>query len=355
MRTFYKTIFTSFFILWVFTAQGLTIKNDSLRYEILMSSKMLQSANLNINFINSIDITTDSLILLSSSNQFYVLGWGGILPLGKKIFGSISCYNFTPDYFLMTISENYICKIDSLGNLIRQIELPNYGMGLSPGKNVMFVFDREKNLQKNSVYLIVRGGKYAKLFDVTTPVNSVFDMKDSLLFASKNGLFSFDYQSKEVKTIAYINQGREIKSVTADTSTKQIFFSTDSVVYALENSKPVVLTNKFGGIVRFYDGGLIVFNPKQKFLIRISGLENTLTPVVKKNIVKPVKKQFAVTLTNEDIIKMVNDKIPEEQIIKAINNSNANFKLDVNSVINLSKQNVSSAVIEAMGKAMDNN
>ncbi|HNW97697.1 MAG TPA: hypothetical protein PKK00_04710 [Bacteroidales bacterium] len=352
MRTFYKTIITSCFILWVLAAQSLTIKNDSLHYEVLMNSKMLQDINLNVNFVNSIDVTTDSLILLSSSNQFYVLGWGGMIPLGERIFGSISSFNLTPDKFLMVISENYICKIDSTGTLIRQIKLPNYGMGLSPGKNVMFVFDREKNLQKNSVYLIVRGGKYAKLFDVTTPVNSVFDMKDSLLFASKNGLFSFDYQSKEVKTIAYINQGREIKSVTADTSTKQIFFSTDSVVYALENSKPVILTNKFGGILKFYSGGLIVFNPTQKFLIRILGLENTLAPITKKSI---VKKKSDVLLTNESIIKMVNDKIPEEQIIKAINNSNANFKLDVNSVINLSKQNVSSAVIEAMGKAMDNN
>jgi hypothetical protein len=355
MTNISKTIITAFFIFWASSVMSLSLKSDSLRYEVLMSSKMLQDINLEINFINSIDITANNLLLLSSTDQFYVLGWGGISPLGAKIAGNISCYSITPDNFLMVVSKNNICRIDSLGNLSAQIKLPNTEMGLSAGKHAMFVFDQSKGIRKNAVYLIAKGSKYAKLFEITTPINSVVEMNDSLLFATKSGLFSFNFKNKDIRLLSALRNDQEIKSIAIDTTNDIVCFSTDSVVYAFNDSKTEMITNKFGGMLRFLGDGLVVFDPEHEFLIRIAGLEDIIAPnIQKKKTVVKNKRSSSVTLTNSSIIKMINEKLSDDQIIKIINSSNVDFNMSTNSVIALTNQNVSSAIIEAMAKAIEN-
>jgi hypothetical protein len=275
-------------VLWRFAVQGFPVKSDSLRFEVLLSSKMLNDIHLQANFINSIGITPNRLILLSTNDQFYVLGWGGIAPLGKKFMGNIDGYAFTSDGFLMVISNNYICMPDSAVNLSKLIKLPNEGMGISPGKDVMFVYDQNKNQQKNALYLIAKGGKYARLFEVTTPINSVVEMNDSILFATENGLFSFNLNSKKIKALAALSRDKEVKSIAVDTSGNSIYFSTNNMIFALKDSGAVMITDQFGGVLRYFNEGLIVFNPEKKFLVRIAGIEDNIASKMQsvKNVIK---------------------------------------------------------------------
>lgn len=59
------------------------------------------------------------------------------------------------------------------------------------------------------------------------------------------------------------------------------------------------------------------------------------------------------TLTNDNIKKMVKSKLSDELIINVIKTSNVNFDLNVEAMIDLSNQGVSSAVILEMKNAMD--
>ena len=68
-------------------------KSDTLRFEVLLHSKMLKDINLNDKFINSLEITPNKLILLSTEDQFYLLGWGSMKPCGKKMAGK-NIYEF---------------------------------------------------------------------------------------------------------------------------------------------------------------------------------------------------------------------------------------------------------------------
>jgi len=129
-----RIIPTFILVLYVITAQALTSKVDSLRFEILMSSKMLADFHLNVDFINSIEVTPNKLVLLSTADQFYGLGWGGIDPVEKKVKGAISSFAYTPDNLLMIIRNNEICVFDSLGNLTTLFKLPERDMGNSAGK-----------------------------------------------------------------------------------------------------------------------------------------------------------------------------------------------------------------------------
>jgi hypothetical protein len=170
IKTFGKIIPIVLLTLFSLGVNGSTPKEDSLRFEILLSENMLTDIRLNDQFINSLDITSGRLILLSGSQQLYALGWGGIEPLGKKVTGNIDAYALTDEGQLMIIRNKELCSFDSLGNLYRMHKLPGEGMGISAGKNVMYVYDRNEGKTKYALYVLAKGGKYAKLFDVPSPI-----------------------------------------------------------------------------------------------------------------------------------------------------------------------------------------
>ena len=113
-----------------------------------------------------------------------------------------------------------------------------------------------------------------------------------------------------------------------------------------------MVTNKIGGVLRYFDDGLIVFNPEKQLVMRITGLENELTA---RNCWQQHHRQHKKTteiLTNESVINLVKAELSDEFIIKIINKSDVNFNMSVDSMILLSDQNVSSAVIKEMKNAM---
>ncbi len=349
---FRKVITSVFFMLCVLSVHS-SEKNDSLRFEVLMSSKILNDIHFDKKFINSLEITPSRLILLSTIDRFYLLGWGGIEPVGKKNKGNISSYAFTPDGFLMIVRNKELCYMDSLGNLSKLFGLPSKAMGISAGEYVMYVYDRDKNKKKYALYLIAQGGKYSKLFEVTTPINSVVEMNNSLLFATRSALFSYSLKSKELKALVALPKGKEIKSIAVDSSNNRIYFSTENTIYAIKDSSAVIITDKFGGIIRFFNDGLIVFKPEKKYLIRIVGIENEIASEMQALKEAANDKQTSGTLTNESIINLVKAKLSDDLIMNMINSSEVNFNVSVDSIIFLSKKNVSSAVITAMKNAMD--
>jgi hypothetical protein len=260
------------------TAQPRPVNNDSLNYEILLSSKMLDDIQFNQKFIPGVAITSNRLILLSTNDQFYLLGWGGIVPFGEKVKGNISAFAFTPDSVLMTIRNHELCTFDSIGNLSVLHNLPGEGMGISSGKQGMYVYDRKKGQKKNMLYVIVKDGLFAPLFGIPSPIRAVADMTNAILFASDNIIYSYKFEDKEVKAVIELPKDSEIKSIAIDNTNKRIYFSTDNMVFAMKDTSAVLITDKFGGELKYFNDGLLVFNPEKNFLIRIIGLEPVIVP-----------------------------------------------------------------------------
>jgi len=277
-KTFITLCLTSIFSIGSSTTHPMSANDDSLQYEILLSSKMLDDIQFNEKFIPVVAITSNRLILLSTSDQFYLLGWGGIVPFGEKVTGNICAYAFTTDSLLMTIRNNELCTFDSLGNLSTLYKLPGKGMGISAGKQGMFLYDRNKDQEKNMIYVIAKGGLFAPLFGIPAPIRAVADMTNSILFASENAVYSYKFEDKEIKSIIALPEGSELKSIAVDNTNKRIYFSTDSMVFAMKDSSAVLITDKFGGELKYFNDGLLVFNPEKKYLIRIIGLEQVIVP-----------------------------------------------------------------------------
>jgi hypothetical protein len=336
----------------VLNIRASSTNNDSLRFEVLLTSRLLSDVQKDALFNSSLDITSDRLILLSTNDQFYLLGWGGISPVGKKVEGKINSFRYTSDSLLMIIRNRDLCAFDLNGKLSKLFELPNEGMEISRGKYVMYAYDRNIDGQKNALYLIARRGKYSKLFEIPSSINSVVEWNNTLLFASGNAIFSYDIKTKDLKAIASLPKGEVIRSIHANSSSDIVYFSTDKMVFATKDSSVVLVTNQFGGVVRFYNGGLIVFNPEKKYLIRILGVENKITSQLKGSKTPQAKEQPSDILTNAMVIDMVKLKLSDSRIINIINKSVVNFNLGVDDMIFLSGQNVSSEVIMAMKNAM---
>ena len=190
------------------------------------------------------------------------------------------------------------------------------------------------------------------------------------MFSNKNVVFDLDLTTKTLKAIAAVPESETIKSIAVDSLNKRIFFSSDNSVYSIKDDTLVVISGNFSGTLRYHNG-LIIFNPKEKLMVRLVGsdeaLVSTLTtasietsppenelPAVINTQKEPETPGSVQILVNDNIIEFVNNKFSDDLIISIISNSKVNFDLSVDAMIRLSAGKVSSRVIMSMKQAMEN-
>jgi len=366
---------------------------DSLSFEVILTEEMLSNSDLKGRFINSIDITPERLILLSTPDQYYLLGWGGMIPLGTRMTREIQSFAYTPDGLLMTVRGNELCSFDSLGNLSAMLKLPRQGMGISAGQDVMYLFDRNPGQKTYPLYIMARGGKYLKLLETPDPVTSVAETDDAVLFAAGANLYSVNPLTKELKLLYKGEENKKILSVTNDRINDIAYFSTAEKVYAAKGSDLAVISEKAGGIIKYFNG-LIVFDPATKLMIRILDLEEALarqpqtaTATTAQQAPAPTAQQASVSaspqapatpaisfpqpqaaqateekpsgdigtvkvLTNASVVDLVSNELSDNIIINIIRRAEVDFNLTTDAVIDLSGKGVSPEVIMEMRQAM---
>lgn len=330
-------------------------KTDSMQYELLFNRKMLDNVLPDLHLIESMEITSSRLVMLSTNHQFYALGWGGIKPIGVNIPESISSFAYSSSGYLLTIRNKELCYVDSAGNMSTLVSLPESDMRISAGKKVMYIYDHNSVIQNHALYVLSNGGKYKQLFSVPSPIQAVTEFNNGILLASGNSLFSYNPKGRELKAIASLPDNKTIKSVAVDPSNNIIYYATDSLICALKDTTRLLISSQFGGTLKFWDGGLIVLNTDQKFLIRIKGIEKQIALMLKPTKIVPKEPSVKTeVLANVSVTNMVQNKLSDELIISIINRSKVNFDLSVNSMVYLAGQHVSSRVIMSMKQAMKN-
>jgi hypothetical protein len=344
----------SFLLLPLLPFSGSGMSSDTVRIEVLLNDQLLAESGIKGKFIQSFDITAERHILLSTNEKLYLLGWGGLLPIEKNIPCQLNSFSFTPDGFLMATRNSELVIADSSGIFRKLYNLPEAGMQLAAGKQVMYLYSSNQSKTKHILYAVARGGKFAKLFDVPSPITSVAEMGNTVLFASGNAVFEFTPPTKKLKALVTAPGNRTIISIAVDTLNKRIFFSTDSAVYSVKNDQPAVITDNLGGTIRYFKNALLVFNPERKLLVRMAGIEKILAALPMKTAAKveTSAKPPAEILTNTTITDLVKNNLSDELIISIINRSQVNFNLGIDAMIELSENHVSSAVIMAMKQAM---
>jgi hypothetical protein len=245
------------------------VQKDSVLFDILLSNEMLKPLN-NISFINSIDIIPEEFILISSPNQFYLLGMGEIIPLSEKFKESVNSFTQTPDSALMFVYGKNLCYLDSLGKPAKLFSLPNKGMRIKSGTEVIYLYDCDNKQDKYGIYVLFKGTEYLTLLEYPSPITSVLETGKYLLFSSKNKLFSVNIENKEVTELLELpDKNEKIVSITKDAAKNVIYLSSNQFVYRIINKTIECINEQFGGILHYDGEGLLVFVPDKNFIVRL--------------------------------------------------------------------------------------
>ena len=274
-----KSILYSLVTGCLFAAQpSFAQQNDSLRYEVMLNSNMMDTTLKKEQFISAMDISPNKYITLSTGDKIYLLGWGGISQLGQKVEGSIiNSYAYTKDGLLMAVKNNILCYMNNLGNLDTLVQLPKSNMGITAGKNVVYLFDQNRNDNQYRLYAFSKGGKYKQLLVTPKPITTAVEMSDSLYLAIGSGVFSFSTKDKALNLVAGFQKESEIRSMTVDSLHNILYIATQDGIYARQKNSLVYVTGDFGGgIIKYFSNGLLIFNPGTRDIIRIVNIDKSI-------------------------------------------------------------------------------
>lgn len=270
----FPTIILCLFFMETTVAQN----KDSLRYEVMLNSGMMDSTLKKERFISAMEISPDKFLTLSTGDKLCLLGWGGISRLGNKIEGNpVSAFAFTKDSLLMAVRNDVLCHLNSKGDLDTLVRLPRPNMGIAAGKEVMYLFDQYRDDKQYRLYAFAKGGKYKQLLVSPRPITTVVEMTDSLYLAIGSGVFSYSPQSKELNLVAGFQKESEIQSLSVDSKNGILYIATREGIYARKDNSLVYVTGDFGGgIIRYFNGGLVIFNPVTCDIIRIVNIVKSI-------------------------------------------------------------------------------
>lgn len=273
-----KIISLTFFILCFLNPQNSSSQqNESMRYEIMLDNTLIDESFKQEKFINCIDISPDNYITLSSTNKFYLLGWGGIASFGDSFENEINAFSYTSDGLLIAIKNDALCFVNESGSLEKIIQLPSLKMRLASGKDVVYLFDQKSDDNKYKLYAYAKGGKYKQILQAPKPINAIVEMKDLIYIAIGSAIFSFSPNTEALSLVTGLPKENEIKSITTDNTNNILYFSTNEGLYALQNENLVFITNDFPNtILKYFKGGLVVFNPSTNYIVRIVHIDKSI-------------------------------------------------------------------------------
>lgn len=235
------------------------------RVEVLLNAQMAKLAKLgplNAGFA----VTPTRKVMLSSDKEMFLVGWGGIQPITGII--GMETYAFAHDGEILGIRKREFVRPDPKGVLTRIFTLPSDGMGIARGVGKrMFLFERASG-GKSGLFELLPGRNIVKILESPGPIGAVTQAADGrVLFAVGGSIFEVAPGNK-MRTVAV--GGKPIRSLT--TAGSRIFASDGASVYSIEDDKLTLITKETGGDIQWFDGGLLIFDPKSPLLIRITGL-----------------------------------------------------------------------------------
>lgn len=245
------------------------------RYEIILNVGMFDSIFKNVQLTPQLVISPDSLITLSDGSQSFLLGWGGITPFGGKSNSKVNSFSFTQDGLLMAVRKDELCYMNGEGELKKIIGLPTEDMTIMPGTEVMYLMDQKRNDEKYRLYAFAKGGKYKELLITPKPITAVIEKYDSLYLAIGSCIYSYSPSSDKLNLVVGLDKDLKICSITHDRDNDILYFSTKQEIFAYREGKIIMITDELGGIIQFFGGGLVIFSPETKDILRIVNISES--------------------------------------------------------------------------------
>lgn len=216
----------------------------------------------------SFAITPNGVAVVGDGDRMWAVGADGAI----KVEGVRNAASFaiSPDGLLVVVSGANLEYLDPSTKIVKLIyTLPSAGMRIvAEGKDRFLLFGPD-GAKGFALYELLPGRRAAKIIDSPHPITGAARSGDQLLVITGGALFSIDGNSMQ---IVAGESGGALCSVAVDEDSHRVFLSDGSRTFEFKEAKLVPLFSDLGGELRWVGGGLLVFNPQQRYLAQIVNL-----------------------------------------------------------------------------------
>jgi hypothetical protein len=234
--------------------------------QIILNPAIARKAGLGT-LANCVAITPDGVAIVSDQNHLWEAGAAGALPVGN--FAGLASFAFVPGGLLFGVSGQNLVYLDTDGTLKTLFALPAPGMSVASGAGDSLLLFGPEGGGHYGLYLVYPGHKAAKLFGAAAPIEDAAQAGGKTFFIL-NGML-FGVTGRQAKLIA-AEPGAGFSSVAADPAGNRVFVSDGAHVFQIKTWGALPISGDLGGLIRWYGGGLLIFNPQSRSLIRLLGL-----------------------------------------------------------------------------------
>lgn len=238
-----------------------------IKLDILLNK--ISSEKNQIGILNAaITVTPSRTLLIEDADRFYQVAWGGVRPIDGS--SGLNYFDYTSDGIFMGIRGGDLMYLSPKEGLKVLAPLPSSGMGMAIGRGKIYLFERGGG-ERNGLYVLYPGKKIAHLFDSPEPIDAVLEAGKRVLFSAGNGIYELS-ADKKMKVLVALPKGRRVVSLALDPKTQKIYASDGGSVFSFKGDHVNLITKDSGGVLRWFDKGLIVFDAKSPLLVLIVGL-----------------------------------------------------------------------------------
>ncbi len=208
-------------------------------------------------------VTPDGVAVVGDGKRLWLVGAAGARPAGVR---GLSCFTFTPEGLLMGIKGRELVHLDADGGLTPLLHLPGAGMTLVPGQGDTLLLFGPEGKGRWGLYTIRPGRRVSRLLSAHDPITGAAEGGGRVLVVAGGALFVV--RGKQLQLMAGEPKGT-LTSVATDAAGKAVFVSDGRRVFRIENEQSAVVTDDLGGSLRWYGGGLLVFDSHRRLLVRL--------------------------------------------------------------------------------------
>jgi hypothetical protein len=230
--------------------------------QLILTPKIAEAAALGP-LVNCFSITPDGVVVVGDGSHLWAVGATGALPLN---ISGLTSFAFMPGGILLGVSGRNLVYLDTDGTLKTLFVLPEPGMSVTQGQgNTLILFGPETPGQ-NGIYLVREGRQAIKIISLPASITDVAALNGTLLFISDGALY--EVLGHHLRLVA-AEPGAGFTSVTANPTTGDIYLADSAHVVELQHHKIIPISNNFAGLLRWTQGGLIIFSSKNDALVRL--------------------------------------------------------------------------------------
>lgn len=218
--------------------------------------------------VDSVAVTPNGVAVVGDGKNLWAVGASEIQQIAK-IHG-LTSFAFSPEGLLVGVRARDLVYFDpKTGDVKTIFSLPGDGMRIVPGRRDHFYIFGAEAKERYGLYELLPGRKVVKIVSSPVPITSVARVEDRTLLVAGGALYAVS--GTQLRLIAGEPNGG-LTSVGVDEAGERIYLSDSARIFEIQRSGTAALFGDLGGTLYWCDGGLLVFNPGKRLLVRLVGL-----------------------------------------------------------------------------------